>query len=162
MPTSRVLVIDDVSVIRGFVKGALKHLDVRVGEASRADLALDMLKSMPADVIICDLNMPGMNGEAFVQALRDRGDDTPVIMLTVEADRAVVAKLLKLGVQGYLLKPFKPAILAARVQELIDGTAPIKPYEAPADVEAEADAADAPPAEPTEPTEPAESTDTPA
>lgn len=144
MPTSRILVIDDVSVVRGFVKGALKHMDVRVGEASRGDVALDMLQSMPADVIICDLNMPGMNGEAFVQALRERGDNTPVIMLTVEANRAVVGNLLRLGVQGYLLKPFKPAVLAARVQELLDGTAPpLKPYQPPVEDVAEA-AEDAP------------------
>ena len=49
MPTKRIIVIDDVSVIRGFVKGALKHLDVRVGEASGAEQALAMLESMPAD-----------------------------------------------------------------------------------------------------------------
>ncbi|MCB1953741.1 MAG: response regulator, partial [Rhodocyclaceae bacterium] len=100
MPTKRIIVIDDLSVIRGFVKGALKHLDVRVGEASGAEQALAMLESMPADVIICDLNMPGMSGETFVKTLRERGDQTPIIMLTVEGDRSVVAKLLQAGIQG--------------------------------------------------------------
>lgn len=131
MPSKRVLVIDDVSVVRGFVKGALKHLDLRLGEASGAEQALAMLESMPADVIICDLNMPGMGGEAFVHALRERGDQTPIIMLTVEGDRKVIAKLLQAGIQGYLLKPFKPAVLAERVLELLDGTAPpIRPISA--------------------------------
>ncbi len=149
MATKRLLVIDDVSVIRGFVKGAVKHLDIRVGEASGAEQALAMLESMPADVIICDLNMPGMNGEAFVKALRERGDTTPIIMLTVEGDRKVIAKLLQAGIQGYLLKPFKPAVLAERVQELLDGTAPpVRPYEAPAEVaEALAEDSDDTPAE---------------
>ncbi|TVO68346.1 response regulator transcription factor [Denitromonas ohlonensis] len=149
MPAKRILVIDDVSVIRGFVKGALKHLDVRVGEASGAEQALAMLESMPADVIICDLNMPGMSGEAFVKTLRERGDSTPIIMLTVEGDRKVIAKLLQAGIQGYLLKPFKPAVLAERVQELLDGTAPpVRPYEAPAEAaEAPAEDSDDTPAE---------------
>ncbi|TVT71819.1 MAG: response regulator [Denitromonas halophila] len=149
MPTKRILVIDDVSVIRGFVKGALKHLDVRVGEASGAEQALAMLESMPADVIICDLNMPGMSGEAFVKTLRERGDQTPIIMLTVEGDRSVVAKLLQVGIQGYMLKPFKPAILAERVQELLDGTAPpVRPYTAPtATADAATNADEAPPAD---------------
>lgn len=157
MPPKRVLVIDDVSVIRGFVKGALKHLDLRVGEASGAEQALAMLESMPADVIICDLNMPGMGGEAFVRALRERGDTTPIIMLTVEGDRKVIAKLLQAGIQGYLLKPFKPAVLAERVLELLDGTAPpIRPISTPAasdEAAADTPAEDAsPPADSTEST----------
>ncbi|MFV0665593.1 response regulator [Denitromonas sp.] len=146
MPSKRVLVIDDVSVVRGFVKGALKHLDLRLSEVSGAEQALVMLESMPADVIICDLNMPGMGGEAFVHALRERGDQTPIIMLTVEGDRKVIAKLLQAGIQGYLLKPFKPAVLAERVLELLNGTAPpIRPISvstpsddtAPAEAESE-------------------------
>ncbi|TVO58747.1 response regulator transcription factor [Denitromonas halophila] len=146
MPPKRILVIDDVSVIRGFVKGALKHLDVHFGEASGAEQALVMLDSMPADVIVCDLNMPGMSGEAFVQTLRERGDQTPIMMLTVEGNRSVVAKLMQVGIQGYMLKPFKPAILAERVQELLDGTAPpVRPYTAPADAAADTD--EAPPAD---------------
>ncbi|MCP5223150.1 MAG: response regulator [Zoogloeaceae bacterium] len=159
MPTKRIIVIDDLSVIRGFVKGALKHLDVRVGEASGAEQALAMLESMPADVIICDLNMPGMSGETFVKTLRERGDQTPIIMLTVEGDRSVVAKLLQAGIQGYMLKPFKPAILAERVQELLDGTAPpVRPYEAP--VETPATTAEGEDAKPADAVEDAESTGT--
>lgn len=157
MPSKRVLVIDDVSVVRGFVKGALKHLDLRLGEASGAEQALAMLESMPADVIICDLNMPGMGGEAFVHALRERGDQTPIIMLTVEGDRKVIAKLLQAGIQGYLLKPFKPAVLAERVLELLDGTAPpIRPISVPnpaddtAPAEAESEVAPPDSAEPTD------------
>lgn len=148
MPPKRILVIDDVSVIRGFVKGALKHLDVHFGEASGAEQALVMLDSMPADVIVCDLNMPGMSGEAFVQTLRERGDQTPIMMLTVEGNRSVVAKLMQVGIQGYMLKPFKPAILAERVQELLDGTAPpVRPCTAPAATAEAADADEAPPAD---------------
>ncbi|MCZ4306711.1 response regulator [Zoogloeaceae bacterium G21618-S1] len=163
MPPKRILVVDDVSVIRGFVKGALKHLDVRVGEASNAEQALVMLESMPADVIICDLNMPGLSGEAFVKALRERGDQTPIIMLTVEGNRNTVAKLMQVGIQGYMLKPFKPMILAERVQELLDGTAPpVRPYEAPANTADTAAEADAPPPDDTAvndaPTASAEST----
>ena len=127
MSTKRILIVDDVSVIRGFVKAAIKHLKVSFQEASNGTQAMAMHEAARADLIICDLNMPGMNGEAFLTALREKNDQTPVIMLTVEGDRAKVATLLKLGVQGYILKPFKPAVLAKRVVELLDGTAPPLP-----------------------------------
>ena len=125
MASKRILVVDDVSVIRGFVKAALRDLDVVVVEASEGAQALEMHDAQPADVIICDINMPGVNGEGVLRALREKGDATPVIMLTAEGDKAVVANLLKLGIQGYLLKPFKPGVLSDRVQELLSGTAPV-------------------------------------
>ena len=125
--SKRVLVIDDVSVIRGFVKAALRDLDVVVIEASEGAQALELHDNLPADVIICDINMPGLNGEGVLRALREKGDVTPVLMLTAEGDKAVVGNLLKLGIQGYLLKPFKPGVLSDRVQELLSGTAPPAP-----------------------------------
>ncbi len=123
----RVLIIDDVSVIRGFVKAALRDLEVEVVEASEGAQALELHDTLPADVIICDINMPGVNGEGVLRALREKGDATPVLMLTAEGDKAVVGNLLKLGIQGYLLKPFKPGVLSDRVQELLSGTAPPAP-----------------------------------
>ena len=135
------LVIDDVAVIRGFVKTALKELKIQVVEASGGKQGLEMHDTVPADIIICDINMPGVNGEEFLRTLREKGDQTPVIMLTAEGDKSVVGNLLKLGIQGYVLKPFKPAVLADRVQELLAGTAPKTPA-APADPEADADGAE--------------------
>ncbi|MCB1954715.1 MAG: response regulator [Rhodocyclaceae bacterium] len=119
MSDKRVLVIDDVSIIRAYVKAALKDEPVVVAEASTAQLGLDSHSAMPADLIICDVNMPQMNGEAFLRRLREEDKEVPVIMLTAEGDKGVVGNLVKLGIQGYLLKPFKPALLAARVNELI-------------------------------------------
>ena len=124
MADKRVLVVDDLSVIRGFVKAALRDLEVIVHEASEGGQALELQETLAAQVIICDISMPGMGGEEFLGRLRERGDTTPVIMLTADGDKAVVARLLEQGIQGYLLKPFKPGVLADRVQELLDGTTP--------------------------------------
>ena len=76
MADKRVLIVDDLSVIRGFVKAALRDLGVIVHEASDGSQALDLQDSFAADVIICDISMPGMNGEEFLTRLRDRGDTT--------------------------------------------------------------------------------------
>jgi len=127
MADKRVLIVDDLSVIRGFVKAALRDLSVIVHEASDGNQALDLQDSFPADVIICDISMPGMNGEEFLDRLRDRGDMTPVIMLTADGDKAVVSRLLQKGIQGYLLKPFKPAVLCDRVTEALSGKVPSPP-----------------------------------
>lgn len=127
MADKRVLIVDDLSVIRGFVKAALRDLKVIVHEASEGSQALDLQDTFPADVIICDISMPGMNGEEFLTRLRDRGDTTPVIMLTADGDKAVVSRLLQKGIQGYLLKPFKPAVLCDRVSEALLGRVPTPP-----------------------------------
>ena len=128
------MVVDDLSVIRGFVKAALRDLKVAIQEASDGHQALELQGTLPADVIVCDISMPGMNGEQFLTRLRERGDNTPVIMLTADGDKNVVARLLKLGIQGYLLKPFKPAVLSQRVKEaLLDRIPPPPPADEPAE-----------------------------
>ncbi len=124
MPQKRVLIVDDVSIIRAYVKAALKDEPLQVVEAGSAQLGLDTHAAAPVDLIVCDVNMPGMNGEAFLARLREAGDQTPVIMLTAEGDKEVVGKLIRLGIQGYLLKPFKPALLAERVRELLSVAPP--------------------------------------
>lgn len=147
MARKRILVVDDVSVIRGFVKAALRDLDVDMAEASEGAQALEMHDTSPADLIICDINMPGLNGEGVLRALRNNGDDTPIIILSAEGDKAVVANLLKLGIQGYLLKPFKPGVLSDRVQELLSGKAPVAPAPKQDEGDATAAAPDAPDAQ---------------
>jgi len=124
MPQKRVLIVDDVSIIRAYVKAALKDEPLQVIEAGSGQLGLDAHAGAPADLIVCDVNMPGMDGEAFLARLREAGDQTPVIMLTAEGDKQVVGKLIRLGIQGYLLKPFKPALLAERVRELLAAAQP--------------------------------------
>ena len=97
MTPKNVLVIDDVSVIRSFVKAALRSLPIDFREASDGTKGLEMHNGSRADLIICDMNMPAMNGEAFLRALRESGDLTPLILLTAESDMGVLGRLIKLG-----------------------------------------------------------------
>jgi len=133
MASKRVLIVDDQAVIRGFVKVALRDLNVVVHEASDGSQALEMQDVFPADVILCDVTMPGINGEQFLERLRERGDQTPVIMLTAEADKTLVRRLMELGIQGYVLKPFKPGVLCDRVVEALRGQIPAAPAADPED-----------------------------
>ncbi|MCB1914418.1 MAG: response regulator [Rhodocyclaceae bacterium] len=115
----RILIIDDVSSIRAFVKAVLKEEPLQLSEAGGGQQALEQLAVATVDLILCDVNMHGMDGPEFVARLRQTGDRTPVIMLTAEGDRDVIGKLIELGIQGYILKPFKPAVLLARVREVL-------------------------------------------
>lgn len=119
MTRKNVLVIDDVSVIRSFVKAALRSLPIDFREASDGTKGLEMHNGSRADLIICDMNMPAMNGEAFLRALRESGDLTPLILLTAESDMGVLGRLIKLGINGYVRKPFKPAALTTQVTSLL-------------------------------------------
>jgi len=126
----RILIVDDISVIRGFVKSALSELKVTFAEASDGRQALEMHGTVPADLIICDIGMPNVGGEDVVKALREKGDVTPVIILTADAEKDMIGRFVQLGIQGYVIKPFKPGVLADRVSELLAGVAP-RPAPAP-------------------------------
>ena len=119
MPRKNVLVIDDVSVIRSFVKAALRAWPIDLREASDGRRGLEMHTSSRADLILCDMNMPTMNGEAFLRELREGGDLTPVILLTAEGDMSILGNLIKLGINGYVRKPFKPNALTGQVIDLL-------------------------------------------
>lgn len=124
MTPKSVLVIDDVSVIRSFVKVSLRGWPIEFREASDGRKGLELHRNSRADLIVCDMNMPTMNGEGFLRELRESGDMTPLILLTAEDDMAVIANLVKLGINGFLRKPFKPAALADQVSGLLGIASP--------------------------------------
>jgi two-component system chemotaxis response regulator CheY len=115
----RILVVDDQASIRSLVKEILQSIKIRdVTEASNGAVALQKLRgSPPFDLMICDWNMPEMNGIELVKAVRS--DDSlfalRVLMLTSEQSRENILKIAALKVQGYVVKPFKPDILAKAV-----------------------------------------------
>jgi DNA-binding response OmpR family regulator len=115
----KILIVDDVAAVRAYVRLSLRNDDTAFVEASGGRQALDVIGMDEIDIVVCDLNMPAMNGMEFVRELRSRGDNTPVLMLTAESDGNVVSEMIKLGIQGYVIKPFKPAVLASRVAELL-------------------------------------------
>lgn len=104
----RLLVVDDMDVMRSVVSAIARDCDFDVRQASNGEQALHALATERFDAVLSDWNMPHMNGEEFVRELRARGANMPVIMVTAEADRAKLQTLMAIGVQGYILKPFKP------------------------------------------------------
>ena len=113
----RVLVIDDDAAMARMIAITLRTdgFAVEVADDGRAGLERLDAGSRP-DAIILDLVMPVMDGRSFYRALRSRGDDTPVLILS-SYDASAAAR--ELGADDYLAKPFQPLVLSERLRRLI-------------------------------------------
>jgi len=118
-----VLVVDDMPAIRRMLKQMLLLLGVngRIGEANDGVEAWDILQHIPYDLVICDINMPRMNGLELLRVMRanPRYETTPFLMITGEVSDDVVAVAAESEVDSYLLKPFQAAALESRILEII-------------------------------------------
>lgn len=105
----RVLIIDDSKTMRSIIKGVLTTMGIAdTEEAGDGSEALVKADSFYPDIILCDWNMPNMNGLTFVKHFRGRGSKTPIIMVTTEAEKPRVLEAIKAGVNNYAVKPFTP------------------------------------------------------
>jgi two-component system chemotaxis response regulator CheY len=118
-----VLVVDDMPGIRRMLRQMLLLLGVngRIGEANDGVEAWDILRDIPYDAVICDINMPRMNGLELLRTMRanPRYETTPFLMITGEVSEDVVAVAAESEVDSYLLKPFQAAALESRLLEIV-------------------------------------------
>jgi DNA-binding response OmpR family regulator len=110
-----VFTVDDSNTIRTIITKQLTELGFEVEQAEDGVQALAKLEDIAVDLILLDVTMPNMDGPTFLAKLRETGNQTPVIMLTSESKRQVVSGAVKLGIEDYILKPFKPDELKAKV-----------------------------------------------
>ena len=123
-PKSRMLVVDDMGPLRAIVKGQLKDLGfIDILEASDGHRAIEVLKTeflkgQPVELILSDWNMPVMKGIEFLKLVRadKRLGPLPFIMITAESERTLVMDAVKAGVSSYIMKPFTPAMLEAKMK----------------------------------------------
>jgi two-component system chemotaxis response regulator CheY len=113
MEKIRALIVDDSSVMRKIVERSLRQAGIdlaRVREAGNGAEALAILGEDSVDLILCDINMPVMDGLEFVRQLQamDAAKRAPVVMITTEGSESHVVQALSLGARGYIRKPFTP------------------------------------------------------
>lgn len=113
----RVMTVDDSRAVRTIIAKQLAAMACDVEEAEDGKLGLEKLQDIAVDLILLDVTMPNMDGPTMLKELRGSGNRTPVIMLTSESKRSVIAEALKLGIDDYILKPFKPEELAEKVRK---------------------------------------------
>lgn len=115
----KALVVDDDRVIADLVAFTLRREGFEISQAYDGATALQSWQADRPDVIVLDVNLPGRDGFAVCQAIRQQQDQTPIIMLTVRGDEDDVVRGLQLGADDYIHKPFSPRQLVARVQAVL-------------------------------------------
>jgi DNA-binding response OmpR family regulator len=111
-----ILVVEDEALITDFLRRGLEAEGYAVDTAACGEDALASLRTHPADVVILDVMMPGMDGFEVLGAIRARDPELPVIMLTARGEVADRVRGLDLGATDYLGKPFAFAELLARIR----------------------------------------------
>jgi DNA-binding response OmpR family regulator len=118
-----VLVVDDEPTVREVVVGYLRRDGHQVMEAEDGPTALRLLESEQFDLVVLDMMLPGVNGLDILRRIRSTGD-MPVIMLTARAEESDRVAGLELGADDYVVKPFSPRELAARVNGVLRRATP--------------------------------------
>ena len=113
-----VLVVDDELKITRLLRDYLQQAGFRVLTAADGPSALAIARAEQPDMIVLDLGLPGLDGLDVTRALR-RSSDVPIIMLTARAEEADRIVGLELGADDYLVKPFSPKELVARVRAVL-------------------------------------------
>jgi two-component system chemotaxis response regulator CheY len=120
----KALVVDDSMTIRRIVIKALAMVGINeTVEAGDGTEAVAAVETQDFDVILLDWNMPKLSGIDTLRAIRKAGKTTPVIMVTTEAEKSRVIEAIKSGANDYLIKPFAPDQLAAKVKHVVPATA---------------------------------------
>jgi len=120
---ARVLVVDDEPMVREVVATYLQRDGLQVEEAADGPSALAALAAQRPDLVVLDIMLPGTDGLTILRRLRAEGD-IPVILLTARAEEVDRVLGLELGADDYVVKPFSPRELAARVRTVLRRSAP--------------------------------------
>lgn len=113
--TQRILIVDDSNIIRSHCRSVLQQAGYEVVEAWDAAQARTALKSMNIAFMLCDLNIPGMNGLELIEAMRKEPKfaSIPAAIFTAECTTELLKRANRVGVTHWLLKPYK-------AEELLD------------------------------------------
>lgn len=118
----RVMLVDDHALVRSAIRGALGAPDIDVvAEAPSAEAAYEIALAHRPDVILLDVDLPGMSGIQLVRELAPRLPETQIVMLSVIGDERAVLEAMRHGAAGYLTKDLGPEALQRAVRGLRSG-----------------------------------------
>jgi DNA-binding NarL/FixJ family response regulator len=125
----RIVVVDDHALFRRGLVGLLSEMENFhvVGEASNGEEALGIIGKQAPDVVLLDINMPGMSGIETLSALRRRGLKSQVLMLTISQQEEDLLGAIRAGAQGYLLKNAEPETLQNTIKQVVAGKSVLAP-----------------------------------
>ena len=117
----KVLIVDDSATVRYQVRAALGTAEFEVVDACDGVEGAETIKRLTElAAVICDVNMPRMNGLEMLEAVKSdpRNALLPIVMLTTEGQHELVQQAKKAGAKGWIVKPFKPELLLAAIRKL--------------------------------------------
>jgi DNA-binding NarL/FixJ family response regulator len=124
----RIALCDDQALVLRGLSSLLTDLGVEIAlECSDAERLLAALPQRPVDLIVSDIRMPGLGGIGLIRTLRERGDATPVILLTTFDDPTLMMQAVEAGAQGFLLKDASPEDLKTAIQRVAAGETLLQP-----------------------------------
>lgn len=117
----KALVVDDQLTMRALIRSALQEIGIKdIADAGDGEEGLKSLLARPAHLVISDYNMPKLDGLGFLRAVRstEATKKSAFIMLTGRADKELVQRAMQFGVNNYITKPFSPAQLRQKIEEV--------------------------------------------
>ncbi|MFZ0639988.1 MAG: response regulator transcription factor [Candidatus Acidiferrales bacterium] len=123
MTSAKILVVDDAPQVRRVMRATLTAEGYTIFEAREGAEALEIFRAKRPDIILLDVNMPGMNGLEACREIR-RNSDVPIIMLTVRNAERDKVLALDAGADDYVVKPFGMQELLARIRAALRRTSP--------------------------------------
>jgi two-component system KDP operon response regulator KdpE len=133
MSSATILVVDDEPQIRRVMRTTLASHGYIIAEAQTGEEAVEKLEAAVPDLILLDVNMPGIGGLAACREIRERSD-VPIIMLTVRNTEKDKVRALDAGADDYVVKPFGIEELLARIRAALRRASPaepLPPFESP-------------------------------
>jgi len=118
----KILIVDDSKAMRMIVKRTLKQAgfsDATMSEAGNGKEGLEAVDANVPDLILCDWNMPEMNGIEFLQALREQGNETTFGFVTSERTSEMKDQASESGASFFISKPFTPEMFAQTIGETV-------------------------------------------
>jgi len=117
----KIMIVDDSASMRQLVSFSLKDAGYDVVAAADAEEALKLAAEGQVEMVVTDLNMPGMDGIELIKKLRAQPNYrfTPIVMLTTESQEAKKQEGKKVGASGWIVKPFTPEQLVGVVQKFV-------------------------------------------
>ncbi|MCM8738240.1 ATP-binding protein [Azospirillum sp. A1-3] len=135
LPTLRVLAVDDIEVNRDIVRGILERAGHSVALAASGGEAVRMVRDQPFDLVLMDIQMPGMDGLTATRRVRELPDpqgSVPILALTAHASGSSRPECLSAGMNGFVTKPLRPALLFAEMASVLGNGAAVSAAPAPA------------------------------
>lgn len=117
--TKKILAIDDSPTLRKLLRYYLTRRGYEVSEANNGKVGLDFIERENFDLVILDMEMPVMKGDAVLRKLKEMEHfSVPVLILSADKDEENKAKAIALGASFYLTKPFKPNEVVSRIEDI--------------------------------------------